>query len=164
VVLRGPNGERLIKVRDLIADAYTPTLEEGEIITHVLIDREALKGYGTFVAFKRAAQAYPTASCALQIAFDGESVQSLSLGFGCLGLTPRVFPEAADMVFGRVLNHAMVEDIAQAASQFVEPIEDNKGSEAYKRSLARGLAKRAFDIITARRSGAPAPETHTYYG
>jgi carbon-monoxide dehydrogenase medium subunit len=58
----------------------------------------------------------------------------------------------------------MIEDIAQAASHFVEPIEDNKGSEAYKRSLARGLAKRAFEIVTARRSGAPAPETHTYYG
>jgi carbon-monoxide dehydrogenase medium subunit len=58
----------------------------------------------------------------------------------------------------------MIEDIAQAASQFVEPIEDNKGSEAYKRSLARGLAKRAFEIVTARFSGAPGPETHTYYG
>jgi carbon-monoxide dehydrogenase medium subunit len=164
VMLKGPDGERIIKVRDLLADAYTPSLEEGEIITRVLIDREALKGSGTFVAFKRAAQAYPTASCALQITFDGDRVQSLRLGFGCLGLTPRVFLEAADMAFGRALSHAMIEDIAQAASQFVEPIEDNKGSEAYKRSLARGLAKRAFEIVTARFSGAPGPETHTYYG
>ena len=57
-------------VRELLADAYTPNLGAGELITRILIDRAALSGFGTFVAFKRAAPAYPTASCALYVEGD----------------------------------------------------------------------------------------------
>jgi len=59
---------------------------------------------------------------------------------------------------------ALIADIAAAASAFVEPIDDAKGSETYKRSLAAGLVTRAFNVVEARRTGAPAGETHQYYG
>ena len=48
---------------------------------------------------------------------------------------------------------ALVQDVAEVAAAFVEPITDNKGSEAYKRSLLKGLVKRAFDIVERRRRG-----------
>jgi carbon-monoxide dehydrogenase medium subunit len=164
VLLEGPEGARAMNVRDLLADAYTPNLADAELITRIALGRASLEGTGAFVAFKRTAPSYPTASCALQLAFDGDRINSVSLGFGCLGLTPLAFDQANDMAAGRVATEALIEDIAQAASEFVEPIEDNKGSEAYKRSLARGLVIRAFEIINARRAGTGVPETHTYYG
>ena len=71
-----------------------------------------------------------------------------------MGLTPLAFDAANAMGAGRVVRSDLVEDIAQAASEFVEPIGDNKGTEAYKRSLARGLVIRAFQIVEARRQGA----------
>jgi aerobic carbon-monoxide dehydrogenase medium subunit len=164
VLLEGPEGGRVMKVRDLLADAYTPNLAEAELITRVVLRRASLAGTGTFVAFKRAAPSYPTASCALQVTFDGDRIGRVCLGFGCLGLTPLAFDQANDMAAGRVVTENLVDDIAQAASEFVEPLEDNKGSEAYKRSLARGLVIRAFEIVNARRAGNMAPETHSYYG
>ena len=100
----------------------------------------------------------------MQVTFDGDRIGSVCLGFGCLGLTPLAFDQANDMAAGRVATQALIDDIAQAASEFVEPIEDNKGSEAYKRSLARGLVIRAFEIVNARRAGTAVPETHSYYG
>lgn len=164
VLLDGPQGERAQRVRDLLADAYTPDLAPGELITRVAIDRAALDGVGAFVAFKRAAPAYPTASCALQLSYDGDRIASVRMGFGCMGLTPLAFDAAHDMASGQQITANLVEDIAQAAAEFVEPIDDNKGSEAYKRSLARGLVIRAFEIVEARRHGIQAPETHSYYG
>jgi aerobic carbon-monoxide dehydrogenase medium subunit len=164
ILLDGPQGERVLAVRDLLADAYTPDLGPAELITRVAIDRAALDGIGAFVAFKRAAPAYPTGSCALQVSFDGERVAAIRMGFGCMGLTPLAFDAANAMGAGRVVRSDLVEDIAQAASEFVEPIGDNKGTEAYKRSLARGLVIRAFQIVEARRQGACAVETHSYYG
>jgi carbon-monoxide dehydrogenase medium subunit len=164
VLLEGPEGARAMKVRDLLADAYTPNLAEAELITRIAVRRASLAGSGAFVAFKRTAPSYPTASCALQVTFDGDRIGSVCLGFGCLGLTPLAFDQANDMATGRVATDTLINDIAQAASEFVEPIEDNKGSEAYKRSLARGLVIRAFEIVNARRAGTAVSETHSYYG
>ncbi|KSV66580.1 hypothetical protein N185_32455 [Sinorhizobium sp. GW3] len=161
---QGPQGERVQSVRTLLADAYTPALDAGEIITRFAIPRAALNGLGTFVAFKRSAPAYPTASCALQVDLDGAQVTTLHMSFGCLGMTALPFDEANDLAAGRTFDAALARDIGDAAFEFVQPIEDNKGSEAYKRSLARGLVIRAFDIISRRQAGAKVRDTHQYYG
>ena len=53
--MEGPEGARGMKVRDLLADAYTPNLAEGELITPHCRAAASLAGIGAFVAFKRAA-------------------------------------------------------------------------------------------------------------
>ena len=160
----GSEGTRVQSIRTLLADAYTPALTMGEIITRIAIPRESLDGFGTFVAFKRSAPAYTTASCALQVNLDGDIVRSLRIGFGCLGLTALPFDAANEIAAGKVFNEALAKLIGDAASQFVEPLSDNKGSEAYKRNLARGLVIRAFDVIARRRAGIEVRDTHHYYG
>jgi carbon-monoxide dehydrogenase medium subunit len=65
VLCQGPNGERIQRVRELLTDAYTPNLVKGELITRVAISRQALDGFGAFVAFKRSASAYPHRNGAL---------------------------------------------------------------------------------------------------
>lgn len=157
------DGSREQAVRELLADAYTPNLEPGELITRILIDRVMLSGFGTFVAFKRAAPAYPTASCALMVDYDGDEVRMARLGFGCLGLTPLAL-DATEMLAGKAVTPALVNEVAEVAAASIEPIADNKGSEAYKRSLLKGLVRRAFDIVERRRRGEIVTETHFYYG
>jgi carbon-monoxide dehydrogenase medium subunit len=82
-----------------------------------------LSGFGTFVAFKRAAPAYPTASCALTVQYNGEEVRSAKLGFGCLALTPLAM-DATSVLSGKAVTHALVQEIAENAAAFVEPITD----------------------------------------
>ena len=48
---------------------------------------------------------------------------------------------------------ALNQSVADSAAAFVEPISDNKGTEAYKRSLLKGLVKRAFEVVERRRRG-----------
>lgn len=164
VLCENPEGERAQSVRDLLADAYTPALDAGELITRVAIERESLEGHGAFVAFKRCAPAYPTASCALQVRYEGDVVASVRMGFGCMGLTSLPYDEADVLAAGSPVTDALVERIGEAASAAVEPVEDAKGTAAYKRSLVRGLVRHAFAIVEARRQGRPHEETHRYYG
>jgi carbon-monoxide dehydrogenase medium subunit len=164
VICIGQSGRREQPVRTLLADAYTPNLAPGELICEILIDKASLADAGTFVAFKRCAPAYPTASCALAIAYDGDRVTRLRIGFGCLGLTPLPLDQANDVARGRAVNRELIDEVATLASQSVDPIEDNKGSVAYKRALARGLVRRAFDNVERRRRDEPVTETHFYYG
>jgi carbon-monoxide dehydrogenase medium subunit len=164
VLCIGPSGRREQAVRTLLSDAYTPNLDPGELISEIVIDEASLADVGTFVAFKRCAPAYPTASCALSIRYDGDRVAKLRMGFGCLGLTPLTLDRADDVARGRVVDAELIDELATLASESVEPIEDNKGSVPYKRSLVRGLVRRAFANVERRRRGEPVTETHSYYG
>lgn len=164
VLCIGPSGRREQSVRTLLTDAYTPNLEPGELISEIVIDKASLADVGTFVAFKRCAPAYPTASCALSVAYDSDRVTKLRIGFGCVGLTPLALDQADDVARGRAVNRELIDEVATLASESVEPIEDNKGSVSYKRSLVRGLVRRAFANVERRRRGEPVTETHFYYG
>lgn len=156
-------GERVQRVRDLLRDPYAPALNQGELISGIDIAAAALAGTGAFVAFKRSAPAYPTASCALQVDFDGDRCRSVHLAFGCVALTPLLL-DAAPILIGRVPNRDTIEAVASAAAAAAQPLSDNKGSEAYKRSLVAGLVRRAFSVIDQRRRGATSVQTHFYYG
>lgn len=161
---QGPAGERVQSVAELLKDAYTPNLAPGELISEIEIDRHVLNGVGAFVAFKRAAPAYPTASCALSLSFDGDRVTGAGLAMGCMALTALAIPDIEEALVGEVITDALIEDVAAWAAECVEPVADNKGTEAYKRSLTHGLVHRAFAVALGRKSGAAHMETHTYYG
>ncbi|MBM3559926.1 MAG: carbon monoxide dehydrogenase, partial [Alphaproteobacteria bacterium] len=160
----GPDGERLQPVRSLLKDAYTPDLAAAEVITEIEIPRIALQGDGVFVAFKRAAPAYPSASCALQVVIEGDEVRSVRLALGCVALKALPVDGAAGLLQGRPLTTERIDALAELAAGASEPVADNKGSEAYKRSLIRGLVRRAFAIVQARRAGHAHEPTHAYYG
>lgn len=159
----GPDGQRLLKLSALLENPYAPSLHTFELIEAVRVDSAALEGHGAFVAFKRSAPAYPTASCALQMAFDGARCRSARLALGCVNLTPLRIP-IDDLVQGRECNKEVIEAVAQRASVQCQPMKDNKGSIEYKRSLVAGLVRRAFAVVDARRLALPSPPTHTYYG
>ena len=160
----GPGGARQQTVRELLRDAYSPALNECELMTSIVIDRRHLEGHGAFVAFKRAAPAYPTASVALQLQITGNRVTQIGLALGCVGLTPLAVDGAFALLEGRELTAAAIDDVAALASETAEPFDDNKGTSAYKRSLVKGLVRRAFRITEQRRCGLPTEPTHTYYG
>ena len=160
----GPEGARQQTVRELLRDAYSPALKEDELMTSIVIDRRYLDGHGAFVAFKRAAPAYPTASVALQLQIVGNRVTQIGLALGCVGLTPLAVDGAFALLKGRELTAAAIDDVAALAAETAEPLDDNKGTATYKRSLVKGLVRRAFRIAEQRRCRLPTEPTHTYYG
>jgi carbon-monoxide dehydrogenase medium subunit len=160
----GPKGRRVQSVRSLLRDAFSPNLSECELLESVHVPSIALAGQGAFVAFKRAAGAYPTASVALQVAFNGSQIARIGLALGCVGPTPLVVDGATEAVRGHPLDAAVVRKLQEMAGSTAQPEPDNKGTADYKRSLVQGLVRRACAVIEARRTGAAVPETHTYYG
>ncbi|MBM3388882.1 MAG: carbon monoxide dehydrogenase [Betaproteobacteria bacterium] len=159
-----PRGRREQLVRTLLRDAYSPALLDFELIESVHVEASALAGHGAFVAFKRAAPAYPTASAALQVSYSGVEIESIRLSLGCMGSTPIAVDAATVAVRGEPLDARAIAKLQHCANEVADPVTDNKGSADYKRSLLKGLIKRACMIVEARRTGASVPKTHTYYG
>ncbi len=160
----GPKGRRGQSVRRLLQDAYSPNLDDFELIESVHIQRVALAGHGAFVAFKRAAAAYPTASVALQVNFSGGRVCGVAMSLGCVGPTPLFVDGAAAALRDSPLDADAVLKLQDLAESTANPTSDNKGSADYKRSLIRGLVRRACGVVEARRNGIQPTNTHTYYG
>lgn len=160
----GPTGRREQSVRTLLRDAYSPALKDFELIESVHIAANSLAGHGAFVAFKRAAAAYPTASVALQVDYLGVEIRSVRLALGCMGSTPTAVDAATEALRGGPLDARAIAKLQDCAAAVADPTSDNKGSADYKRSLVRGLIKRACTVVEARRTGMSAPKTHTYYG
>lgn len=160
----GRNGERLVKVRDLLVDAYSPALEPGEIIAQIRISRASLSPTSAYVVFKRSAPAYPTASCAVSVNFEDDVIASLKIGIGCAALVPYSPSEVEESISGERLTPSLIDQIADYAAELAEPFDDNRGSAEYKRTLVSALVKRAFSTVERRRAGPGQFKTHTYYG
>lgn len=157
-------GTRWQTVRELLREPYAPALGQGELIQRVEIDVPDSGTHGSFVAFKRCAQAYPTASCAVLLALDGDRCREARIGFGCLGLTPLVASAAEQALRGERLTDETIRSIAILAANATEPMADLRGSVEYKRALAAGLVRRAIGNAIARSQGRPTQPSHTYYG
>lgn len=160
----GPKGGRAQSVRSLLRDAYSPNLDDFELIESVHIRRDALAGQGAFVAFKRSAAAYPTASVALQVEFSGARVARVAMALGCVGSTPLAVAGATEALRGHSLDAGAILKLQDLGASTATPASDNKGSADYKLSLIRGLVRRACEIVEVRRVGGPTQKTHTYYG
>jgi len=60
LVLTGPGGARTVSISDFILDSYTTCLNDAELVTEIQIALPPAGSSSAYVAFKRAAPAYPT--------------------------------------------------------------------------------------------------------
>src|SRR5712671_6098610 len=82
-----PKGDRVVPLSQFISDAYTTVLAHDELVSEIAV-KIPPKGTGAaYLAFKRAAPVYPTASAAVSVAMDGDVCKEAAIALGCVGLT-----------------------------------------------------------------------------
>src|SRR5467141_230253 len=158
----GPKGERTVPLRDFITDAYTTVLDHDELIREVEAKIPPKGSGGAYLAFKRSAPVYPSASAAVQLTMVGDVCQDAAIALGCVGLTAIRATEAEAALRGRSLNDKMIATAAEAARAAADPQPDMRGSAEYKRQLVVALVKRAIQIAVRRARGEPVEGAHLY--
>lgn len=156
------NGERTIDLKDFIKDAYTTALDHNELVSEVTVQVPAKGSGGAYLAFKRAAPVYPTASVAVQLTMDGDICRDAAIALGCVGLTAIRATEADGALRGQVLNEKSIEAAADAARVAADPQPDMRGSAEYKRTLVAALTRRAISIAACRARGEWVEAGHIY--
>jgi carbon-monoxide dehydrogenase medium subunit len=158
----GPKGERTISLTDFIKDAYTTALAHDELVTEVMVKVPPKGSGGAYLAFKRSAPVYPTASAAVQLTMDGDVCKNVLISLGCVGLTAiRAKHSEAALRGGPITEKTMVSAM-EAASAAADPQSDMRGSAAYKRTLVGALVKRAIGIALRRARGEQVEAEHIY--
>ncbi|MFZ3342658.1 MAG: xanthine dehydrogenase family protein subunit M [Terriglobales bacterium] len=158
----GPNGKRAIALKDFVKDAYTTALAHDELVSEVEVKIPAQGSGGAYLAFKRSAPVYPSASVAVQLTMAGDVCREAAVALGCVGLTAIRASEAETALRGKVLNEKTIATAAEAARAAGDPQPDMRGSAEYKRQLVAALVERAIGIAARRARGEHVEGTHLY--
>lgn len=158
----GSAGERTVALPDFIKDAYTTALAHDELVSEVRMKIPPKGSGGAYLAFKRAAPVYPTASVAVQLIMEGDFCRDASIALGCVGLTPIKAKNAESLLRGRAITEKTLAAAAEAARAAADPQTDMRGSAGYKRALVGALLQRAIGIAARRARGEQAETSHLY--
>ena len=159
----GSAGERTTALPEFIKDAYTTTLGHDELVSEVRVKIPPKGSGGAYLAFKRAAPVYPTASVAVQlIVEEGDFCRDASIALGCVGLTPIKAKHAESALRGRAITEKSIAAAAEAARAAADPQSDMRGSADYKRALIAALLERVIWIAVRRSRGEQVEISHLY--
>ena len=162
----GAGGGRLVPLAEFILDAYTTALGPGELVREIVVKapkrRKDHRVGGAYLAAKRCAQVYATASAAVRLTLAGDVCREAAIFLGAIGLTPVEARESVAALIGRPLTAKTIEAAAEAARYAGDPQSDMRGSSAYKRALAGALVKRSIQIAARRARGERVEASHEY--
>ncbi len=158
----GSDGARTVHLKDFIKDAYTTVLAHDELVTEVEVKIPPEGSGGAYIAFKRSAPVYPSASTAVQLTVVDGVCRDAAIALGCVGLTAIRATEAEAALRGSVLSEKTIAIAAEAARATADPQPDMRGSAEYKRQLVVALVKRAIQIAARRARGEQVEGVHLY--
>lgn len=158
----GRNGQRTVALNSFIKDAYTTELAHDELVSEVTVKMPPKGSGGAYLAFKRAAPVYPTASAAVQLTMEGDTCKDAAIALGCVGLTAIKATDAEAALRGKAVTEKSVAAAVEAARTVADPQPDMRGSADYKRTLVGALVKRAIAAAVRRARGEQVEVNHLY--
>jgi carbon-monoxide dehydrogenase medium subunit len=158
----GTAGERTVSLPDFIKDAYTTALAHDELVSEVVVKIPPKGSGGAYLAFKRSAPVYPTASAAVQLTMDGDACKDAAIALGCVGLTAIRATDAETALRGQPITDKSIARAVDAARAAADPQSDMRGSADYKRVLVGALVKRAIELAVRRARGEQVEVGHIY--
>jgi aerobic carbon-monoxide dehydrogenase medium subunit len=147
------HGERTMPLTDFVKDAYTTALAQDELVSDIAVKLPPSESGGAYLAFKRAAPVYASASAAVQLTLEDGVCKDAAIALGCVGLTAIRANQAAAALRNQTIDAKAIANAAEAARAAADPQPDMRGSVDYKRALVAALVKRALEIALRRARG-----------
>lgn len=149
VHVAGSEGERTIPVDEFFVDYLETALEDGEMVTAVELPAGPPGAVAVYEKVARVDGDFATLSLALVAVPDGDGFAAVRLALGSAGPTPVRAAAAEAALTGRNVGAAEIAEAAAALVAASDPVDDLRGSAAYRRRLVPGVLARA--IAAARR-------------
>jgi CO/xanthine dehydrogenase FAD-binding subunit len=156
VEIVGSREQRTLPLAEFFVDHRRTALEKGEVLKSVIVPIPPPATGAAFEKFGlREAANISVASVAAMIRMTGERCEDACFVMGAVAPTPRVSANAAQLLQGRSLaeiseGSPLAEQAAQAVADDAEPIDDIRGSAAFRREITAILARRALALALGR--------------
>ena len=153
--IAGPAGSRDLPVEQVPIGPGKTALVKGEIITSFYLPARPARSGDAYLRFiPRTEMDIAVASAGVSLTLDAEgTVFAARVAIGAVAPTVRLVPDAAAALIGSTLDEATLAAVAKAVSAACSPIDDKRGTIAFRTHVAGVLAKRAAVIAYARAGG-----------
>ncbi len=143
VVIRGPEGERQVPVREFHVGPYQTVVGPAEIVTEVRVPIRPGCG-SAYEKVERRVGDWPVTAVGAAIWMEGGSITDAGLGLTAVGAEHFSSPRAEDLLKGKIPTDELIDEAGKAASEDCNPTSDQRGPADYKRHLAGELTRRAL--------------------
>lgn len=146
-VLAGPGGERVVALDVYFKGPGYTVKEPGEILTRVILHapRPGVGGGYQKLGLRQAMEiALVNVAAHLELEEDGKTVALARVALGAVAPFPMLSPGAAKALIGKPAEETNFSEAAEAAAAEARPIDDHRGSAAYRRDMVRTLTLRAL--------------------
>ncbi|MBI2358373.1 MAG: FAD binding domain-containing protein [Deltaproteobacteria bacterium] len=144
LILSGPRETRTVPIKDFYRGLYETALKPGEILAEVKVP-PAPKGSRTlYLKYSSlSANDWPCLGVAALFRGSGKRCEDLRLAVGGLADKP-LLVEGMELARNETVTDSLLDQIALIVDKQISPISDLRGSEWYKREMARVFVKRAI--------------------
>jgi carbon-monoxide dehydrogenase medium subunit len=145
VTLASLRGQRTLPLADFFLDVRKTVLAEDEMLVNIHFPALKNNQIGTFEKLGlRRAQAISVVHVAVVLTFDGPVISQARIALGSVAPTIIQAEAAEAALVGQSLSDEVIEQAAGLAAQAAQPIDDVRGSAAYRRYGVRVHTRRAL--------------------
>ncbi len=159
VTLRSVRGERTVPLKDFYTGVRRTVMEPDEILVDIAFPGLGPQHRGHFLKLGlRRGQAIAVVNVAVVLRLEDDVVQEARITLGSVAPTIVHAAEAEAFLVGRRLTDEVVEEAARLATRAARPIDDIRGSAAYRQAMVQALTRRALREIREGREREGVPQ------
>jgi CO/xanthine dehydrogenase FAD-binding subunit len=153
--VEGPGGKRTVPVETIAAGPGKTSLAKGELVTSFVLPKRAPRSGDAYLRFTpRTEMDIAVVGVGINLTLDQKGVCTQArVGLGAVAERALLVPEAAAALIGTTVDAQAIERMAAATSAAARPIDDKRGTRAFRIKVAGVLARRAGEIALKRARG-----------
>ncbi|MFK7915360.1 MAG: xanthine dehydrogenase family protein subunit M [Pseudomonadales bacterium] len=153
-IVVGKRGRRNVPVEDIITGPGKTSLKKGEVIEGITVAKPGRRSADAYLRFTpRTEMDIAVVGVGINLTLERGVIRKARVCLGAVAPTPVLVPAAAKALIGSKLDDAALAALAAACSDACNPIDDKRGTAAYRIRVAGVLAQRAAKIAYQRAGG-----------
>jgi xanthine dehydrogenase iron-sulfur cluster and FAD-binding subunit A len=148
VTLRSEQGERMVSLSDFYLGVRKTVMRPDEMLVNISFPALRENQKGTFLKLGlRQAQAISVVNVAIVVTMNGKAIEDAAVTLGAV--SPKIIHavEAETYLKGQLLKEDIIAQAAKLAMKASAPIDDIRGSAAYRREMVRVLTARGLRAL-----------------
>ena len=145
VKIVGPAGKRTVALEDFFTGPGQTVLQRGEMAVEIQVPSMPRHTQGVYLKHSiRGTADLAIVGVAVIATLDGERCQNVKIVLGAVAPTPMRARNAEEVLEGKEIDDALIENAAQAAADESRPITDVRASADYRKEMVKVFTRWAI--------------------
>lgn len=157
VEITSVKGVRILPIQEFYIKAGKVDLQQGEIMTAILIPKQAYEGYyGVYTKYAmRNAMDIATIGCSVNVKLssDKKTVESARIAYGVAGPIPMRSPSPEAYAVGKTVSMDLTKEFAKLVLEDIKPRDSWRASKAFRCHIGEVMAQRGLEKAIRRAGG-----------